>query len=129
MSNLKVFSGKCCLCDVGVDISQKDYMGESLHTGDIVMVWHGEFIGTESECWYPSGGLTVVVSDQYQSFSNGSVVQKDDAPEPFVMGIKTCGFDDPEWQIHIVKKFRDVVDGEHWPAYGFSYKEKEIQPV
>lgn len=127
MNKLQVFSGNCCKCDVGVEVGAKDYMGEEIHTGDIVMVWHGEYIGTDIECWYPSGGLTIVVSDQYQTTSDGRSfvhIENEGKPIPFVMGIAGCGFDHPEWQIHTVKKFSDVIDGEHWPAYGFSYKAK-----
>ena len=125
MSKLRVFSGKCCLCDVGHEVNAKDYMGEPIHTGDIVMIWHGEYIDTESECWYPAGGLTVVVNDQYSSVGDGRTIihrEKEGQPDPFVMGIKGCGFNDPSWQVHIVKKHSDVIDGEHWPAYGFSYQ-------
>ena len=126
MSSLKVFSGKCCLSDIGIEVGHLDYDGNPIHTGDIVMVWHGHYIGTDSECWYPAGNLTAVVSDQYQSFSNGSVVEKEGAPEPFVMGIKDCGFNSTDWHIHIVKKFNDVVEGEKWPAYGFSYQSTDV---
>jgi hypothetical protein len=119
---LKVHSGKSCLCDVGVKIGHQDYSGVDLHTGDIVIVWHGNWIGTDNEFWDACDGLTVVVMDQYQSFTDGSVKRQDGPNAPFVMGIRGCGFDDPEWRVRVVKKFFDVVPGEHWPAYGFSYR-------
>jgi hypothetical protein len=126
---LKVFSGKCCLCDIGIDVNAKDVRGDQLHTGDIVLVYHGQYVGTDDEYWYPCGGLTAVVSDQYQSFSDGTIKETGDN-EPFVMGIKGCGFNDPEWQIHLVKKYTDVVDGEHWRAYGFNYRQfSSPQPI
>ena len=119
---LKVHSGKCCLCDVGVPVGHQDENGVDLHTGDIVVFWHGWYIGTDSEYWDGGDSLTVVVMDQYQSFSDGTVKLQDGPHAPFVMGIRDCGFSHPEWRVRIVKKFSDVVVGEHWPAYGFSYR-------
>jgi hypothetical protein len=109
------------LCDVGIEVGAVDLYGRALHTGDIVIISHGEYIGTDAETWTPSNGLTAVVADQYQSFSDGSVKLDNAKPEPFVMGIKGCGFDAPDWHITIVKKFSDVIDGEHWASYGFNY--------
>jgi hypothetical protein len=123
---LQVFSGKCCLCDVGIPIKSKATFGNNrneLHTGDIVIVWRGNYIGTDIECWNPTG-LTVVVSDQYQSYSDGSVIEQ--LPhKPYVMGIANIGFEHPEWQIQLVKSHTDVIDGEHWKDFGFSYKLKK----
>ena len=121
MSDLRVYSGECCLCDVGTPVGAKDVSGNDLFTGDIVMVWYGQYLGTDVELWHPSGGLTCVVSDQYLSFNTGEIKEKPD-PEPFVMGIKDCGLNHPKWQIHKVKGFSDVVEGERWPEFGFSYK-------
>ena len=119
---LKVHSGKCCLCDVGVAIGHQDYNGIELHTGDIVTTWHGTWIDTDCEFWDGGDQLTVVVIDQYQTYSDGAVVLREGPHVPFVMGIRDCGFSHPEWRVRLVKKFSDVVDGEHWPAYGFSYR-------
>ncbi|WP_230532112.1 hypothetical protein [Microvirga roseola] len=118
---LKVHSGKCCLCDVGIALGYQDDTGNELHTGDIVVIWHGSYIGTEAEFWDGGDSLTVVVMNQYQSYSDGTVKIQDGPHVPFVMGIRGCGFNDPEWRVRIVKKFPNVVAGEHWPAYGFSY--------
>lgn len=120
MQQLKVFSGKCCMCDVGIAIPFVDMDGIDIHTGDIVQIWHVDYIGTEYETVNPDKGLTVVVSDQYQSYSDGSVIANAN-PEPFVMGIKGCGFNHAEWQVSIVKKWNHVIEGENWPAFGFSY--------
>lgn len=119
---MKVFSGKCCLCDAGISVDAVDVSGKKLYTGDIVLVYNGRYIGTDSEEWYPAGGLTCVVGNQYQSYTDGNVEHLTDDFEPFVMGIKNCGFNHPEWQIHKVKSFEDVVSGEHWPDFGFSYE-------
>lgn len=120
---LKVWSGKCCLCDVGIAVAANSTWGDpvQIHTGDIVMLWHGDYIGTDLESWTPSKELTAVVANQYQSFSNGAIELLDSNPQAFAMGIKDCGFDHLEWRVQVVKKFSDVIDGERWPEYGFSY--------
>lgn len=124
---LRVFSGNCCLCDVGIPVNAKSTWGDpvEVHTGDIIIVWHGDYIGTDIETWYPTGGLSVVVSNDYQSFSDGSVELIEGTHEPYPMGIKGCGFDHPEWRIQVVKKHSDVISVEHWPDFGFSYKHSD----
>lgn len=121
---MKVYSGKCCLCDTGHPVKATSTYGEEveLHTGDIVILWHGSNIDNELEQWTPSNGLTCVLTDQYQSFTNGEVYENPRPHQPFVMGIKDCGFDSKEWRIQLVKKHSDVIDGEKWPEFGFSYK-------
>lgn len=125
---LKVFSGKCCLCDVGIPVNAKSTWGDEveIHTGDIIILWHGSYIGTDIEQWLPSVGLTAVVADQYQSFMNGAISVLNASPTPFPMGIKDCGFSDPEWRIQVVKKYSDAIEGENWPEFGFSYAKSEI---
>ena len=97
---LKVYSGKVMLCEAGQAV------GNGLHTGDIVIVWHGEHVGTDNEQFYPVEHMSVVVKE---------------GDEPYVMGIRSCGLDHPEWKIQVVKKYSDVVAGERWPSYGFSF--------
>lgn len=121
---LKVFSGDCCECDVGIAIGHKDHYEKELHTGDIILVWHGNWIGTDLEQWSCDAELTAVISNQYQSYSDGSVTYNQNH-EPFVMGIKSCGFSNPEWRIQVVKKYSDVIEGEHWTAYGFNYRHSD----
>jgi hypothetical protein len=127
MNRLKVFSGECCKCDAGTPIAEKCQSGADLHTGDIVLLWHGEYLETEIECWYPNEYLTVIVTDQYTSYSDGSIVKNTDDKQPYAMGIKSCGFNAPEWRIQLVKKWSDVVEGEHWPAFGFSYRMVDVE--
>jgi len=124
---LRIFSGKSCLCDVGIPVNAFSTWGDpvEIHTGDIVIVWHGDYIGTDLESWTPTDGMTAVVANHYQSFSGGVIELRREVCEPFAMGIKDCGFDHPEWRVQVVKKFSDVVPGEHWPAYGFSYAYSE----
>ncbi|MDQ0068308.1 hypothetical protein J2W34_000082 [Variovorax boronicumulans] len=95
--------------EVGVEIGKKDSFGKVLHTGDIVMLAHGDYLGTDLESWTYDNLLSVIVTEP-------------ETGVPFVMGIKDCGFEHPEWRIQIVKKFGDVVDGERWPDWGFNYR-------
>ena len=113
------------MCDIGIPVGHDDAHGHPLHTGDIVQIWHGDYLDTDLEQWMPADGLTCVVSDQYQSYSDGSIVENKD-PQPFVMGIKSCGFDHPGWKVAIVKSHADVIRGERWPDYGFRFDEVEI---
>jgi hypothetical protein len=114
-----VYSGKCRLCETGVKTPFADVMGNTLFTGDIVIV-------ATDDCPMPSG-LTVVVSDQYQSYSDGSHVEhveKEDGHEFFVMGIKSVDLYAPgQWHVIRLKEHSDIVNGEHWQAYGFRYSE------
>ena len=118
---LKVHSGQCCMCDIGIPVGANDAAGNPLHTGDIVLIYQGRYIDTEIEQWDQEGGLTVVLAEQYQTYGDGSVRVEGDGSF-YVMGIKSCGFDHPEWQIKRVKSYADVVDGEHWKDYGFGYR-------
>lgn len=123
MKPLKVFSGDSCMCDVGIPVNAKSTFGieVELYTGDIVIPWSGSYIGTDSEQWTPHG-LTVIIAKQYQSFTNGDIKLREEPHEMFVMGIATCGFNSPDWKVQRVKKYSDVVNGEHWQDYGFNYR-------
>lgn len=125
---LKVFSGKCCLCDVGIPTGAKSTWGDpiEIHTGDIVIIWRGSYIGTDFEEWVPSAGLTVVVSENYQSYNGGVEIEAIGPGTPYPMGIKSCGFNHPEWRVQVVKKYSDVVPGERWPNFGFSYQFSDL---
>lgn len=120
---LKIFSGICCLCDIGEPTGRFDSFGREIHTGDVVLLNHILYRDTDCET-LDCRGLTAVVRQQYQSFSDGSVKLVDDK-NYFVMGIKSCGFDDPDWQFYIVKKYSNVIEGEHWKDYGFNYQYSE----
>ena len=122
---LLVHSGDCCLCEIGIPAKAKSVDGKDLHTGDIVMLSHGMYVGTDDEMWTLDPCLTAVVNNQMQSFADGSVKVEALDAEPYVMGIKNCRFNHPEWQIHMVKPYTHVVEGEHWTAYGFSYRRNE----
>ncbi|MDQ0022945.1 hypothetical protein J2X90_000731 [Variovorax paradoxus] len=109
MNALHIFSGECDYGPIGLDVGEKDWHDRPLHTGDIVMLAHGDYIDTDAETWRTDPFLTAVLVDR-------------ETGKPFAMGIKDCGFADPEWRIEIVKKFSEVVHGERWPAWGFNYR-------
>jgi hypothetical protein len=121
---LKVFSGECQLCDAGIDAGANDSKGAPLHTGDIVLIYHGSYVGTDHEQWDLAGGLTAIVADQYESFSNGTAKLSAEPSPAYAMGIKACGLDSPNWDVVLLKKFSEVVDGENWKGYGFNYRSK-----
>lgn len=119
---MKIFSGECCLCDVGIPTNLVEWDGADLYTGDIVQVWYGNYIGTDVEQWLPVRRLSVVVADQYQTIGTPTGYTHkliDPNPVPYTMGIKNAGVD---WKVVRVKSYKDVVVGEHWPEYGFSYR-------
>lgn len=119
---MKVYSGTCCMCDVGIPTNEKDMDGNYLFTGDIVQLWHGHFIGTDCEEWYPSTGSTVITANQYKSYTDGTIETLTDKPEPFTMGIASCGVQNEEWKVVIIKSHKDIVLGERFKSYGINFK-------
>jgi hypothetical protein len=109
-----IYSGQCRLCEVGRETAILDHKEEKLYTGDIVIIW------TEANCYIPKN-LTVVVSHDYENIHGcePKFIKKD---MPFVMGIKNAKVGPGEWWIAKVKSYKDVIDGEHWKEFGFSYK-------
>lgn len=96
--DLYVYSGKVRLCSCGRPAGFKDIADDPLFTGDIVITY------TDS---YGPQWLTVIVSE---------------GDETYPMGLKTVPMDEPgQWRVKRLKEFKDVVAGEHWPAWGFSY--------
>ena len=113
MSALHVFSGaNYDFGEVGIATGAEDAFGKPLATGDIVLLGHRQYVGTDAETLTYDNVLSVVVTAQEDG-------------KPFVMGIKDCGFTSPEWQVLLVKKFSDVVVGEHWTDWGFNYRSVE----
>jgi|DEB0MinimDraft_10_1074344.scaffolds.fasta_scaffold16840_4 hypothetical protein len=123
ISKMKIFSGDVCKCDVGIPTNELDMHGNRLHTGDIVQLWHGEYIGEEFEQWLPSSGLTAIVADQYKSYYGGKHVLINEYPKPFTMGIASCGVQNKEWKVALVKSYKDIIPGERFPCYGFNYRD------
>ena len=121
---LAVFSGKCMQGSCGQPVGFNDMGGSPLHVGDIVQTF--TVIKRESEDgeWLDMIGdmLTVVVSDAWTSFGDGRHERKDGDESFFVMGIRTVPMGDPgAWRVRLVKSHAHVIDGEHWPQYGFNY--------
>lgn len=122
LAEVFVYSGKCRQGDVGEPTSLKDFTGADLFVGDIVIISTIDEFGICS-----NNGLTVVVSDKYTTYSNGEHRIKEGEVEHFVMGIKSVDFmgkDAEKWIVKRVKSFKDVIVGEHWTDYGFSYGAK-----
>lgn len=121
---MRIYSGSCCMCDVGRPTGEVDIHGIELFTGDIVQLWHGNYIGTDIEEWMPSDGLTAIVANQYQSYSDGSIILLDESAKPFTMGIANCGVSSDEWHVSLVKSHTDIIAGERFKAYGFNYRDE-----
>ena len=110
------------MCDVGIPANEKDMQGESLYSGDIVQLWHGNYLGTEGEEWLPSSGLTVIIGRQYESYTDGTVKLLTKTPDLFTMGIADCGIKGSEWDVILIKSHRDIVKGERFKSFGINYK-------
>ncbi len=119
---MKIYSGSCCMCDVGIPTGEVDMHGKALFSGDIVQLWHGNYIGTESEEWLPSSGLTAIVGNQYRSYSDGLTELLTDEPKLFTMGIAACGVQNEEWRVSLVKSHKDIIAGERFESFGFNYR-------
>lgn len=98
-----IYSGYCCMGETGIPTPHFDITGAQLYTGDIVVIY------TEN---YMVDGLTVMVQDEDGFFAMG------------IKSVMTTGPEDGEkWMVRRVKRHSEVVDGEHWSAYGFNYQE------
>ena len=129
MSGVAVFSGECLVAVCGLPTGFRDMCGYELFTGDIVVVFTVREYGDDRESLdYLPSGLTAVVSDEWvttRELLSGERTyrRKEGAPEFFVMGIKNVPMDEPgQWRVMRVKEWSDVIEGERWPAYGFSYQ-------
>ena len=102
-----IYSGEVCEGETGIKTELKCDRGDYLYTGDIVI------LTAPDQCVHTN--LTVIVSD------------KDGL---FAMGIKNICLSDPSklegWSISKVKDHYEVVDGEHWKAYGFNFSKEQI---
>ena len=116
-----VLSGKCRVGDVGEETSLEDITGEKLYVGDIVITSTIDEMGVCS-----NDGLTVVCSDRWTSYNNGTHKAKQKYGH-FIMGIKDVDFmgkDRETWMVQRVKSHKDVIVGENWADFGFKYVAK-----
>ena len=114
-----VLSGDYRVGDIGEPTPLIDNAGNQLFVGDIVITSTIDKTGIGS-----NNGLTVVCSDKWTSYTDGSHIAKQEPFEYFVMGIKNVDFmgaDSEHWIVNRVKSFSDVIHGEHWPEFGFRY--------
>jgi len=120
-----VNSGECRFCETGLPTGFFDMTGEKLFTGDIVIVFTKDYL---------PDGLTVMVRDDFENVAGRPPEKLENVDRAFAMGIKSCvpSLDGKEtiftsresdsvWHVRKVKDFSDVVAGEHWKDYGFSY--------
>ena len=121
---LGVYSGNCYRGECGKPTGMTDCKGAELFVGDIVSVFHESHPHPE----FPLNlcdHFTVVVEDGYTTYSDGEI-KKENGLGFFVMGIKnvcnSCTTKDDNWSVFKMKGYEDVIDGEHWKAYGFNYK-------
>ena len=118
-----VYSGVCRQGTLGMETSLKDFTGEMLYVGDIVITSTIDEFGICS-----NNDLTVVVSNEFRSVNKGNgteYIPNEGQIEHFVMGIKSIDFmntDSKKWIVKRLKSFKDVVNGEKWTAFGFNYK-------
>jgi len=120
-NGLAVFSGNCLMGLCGEDAGFHDMSGNDLRVGDIVMIYTVKEWGEGGVDYFPDG-LTAVVSNEWTSYHDGTHKRSEGEIRYFVMGLASVPMDAPgEWRVIRVKKFEDVVHGEHWSAFGFSY--------
>ncbi len=115
-----IYSGGCRIGTVGQPTQLVERDGEPLFVGDIVIT---STIDESGIC--DNTGLSVVCSDEWTSYSDGTHLVKHGDICHFVMGIKNVDFmgaDSERWIVKKVKSFEDVVDGENWRDFKFSYK-------
>ena len=122
-----VYSGEYRFCKVGIETTLIDDSNNVLRTGDIVM----SYTVSEDLGVVYFDGLTVVVSDDFINIFGKIPEKKVIKSNPFIMGIKNSKIDEPMkkypsevWRVRRLKKYEDVIDGEHWKDFGFRYSNK-----
>jgi hypothetical protein len=111
-----IYSGTVRLGICGTKTPFTDVYGKHLFVGDIVV--------THTDGW--CAGMTAVVDNSFISYSDGThVINTKDALTQFVMGIRGLE-DDPTgtWKVNKIKDWSDVIEGEKWSNFGFSYSAK-----
>lgn len=113
-----ILSGTVRKGNVGEPTTLKDMNDTKLFVGDIVAIMPVDEFGVKY-----FAGLTVVVSDRWTSYSDGTHIAKTECVKHYIMGLidvdvmsETSG-----WYVKLVKSHKDVIAGEHWSDYGFNY--------
>lgn len=136
-----VYSGNVRACQVGLPTPFVDVREKPIRTGDIVAVYYEDHNGE----WRTDllDHFTVALAFNFDCYFGQAPVKKEVEETPFIMGYKsmvlrkepesteTVLFDDrksvgiPDGIAHLVrvKAFEDVISGEHWPEFGFNYRE------
>ena len=114
---LYIYSGECRFCEVGLPTQIKDDCENMLRTGDIVMSYTTSELGIDY-----FDGLTVVVADHFENYQGQEPQEMEDKGKPFVMGIKSVSLTDDVWRVRRLKGYEDVINGEHWKDFGFSFR-------
>jgi hypothetical protein len=109
---MKIYSGECEHGECGLETKLVDNKGQSLRIGDIVCLAHKGESG-----YFEFYGVSAIVDyrpERYiEPIGNG----------PFVMGLISVDINtNSNWIVERVKKWEDVLDGEHWADYGFNYQ-------
>ena len=121
MKKMFVYSGKVKLCEVGLPIGKEDDLGSPIYTGDIVLLYtmyDNCLVGINT-----IENATVVVFDQYGGLSN----KPENVVNAYPMGIKDAFlWEDPTWNVRILKKHDVVVNNEQWYSSVITFKEEEI---
>jgi hypothetical protein len=113
-----IYSGKCRFCETGIETAILDNNNEKLYTGDIVLIYTEDKDGLVNIL---PDHLTAIVADNYKNvmLREPEFIGRN---KSFVMGLKNAKISKGNWQVIKVKSYRDVIDGEHWKSFGFSYK-------
>ncbi len=119
---MNIYSGNVRKGKCGDATKLVDYHDKELFVGDIVTIFS---VREQDGHKYPLSieGLTAVVNDMFTSYVGGTHKVTNSEPHSFVMGIASVDFQakDSDWIVVKVKDHSQMVDGEHWSEYGFSY--------
>lgn len=131
MEKLFLFSGACLMAELGNATGVTDEAGNELHTGDLVMLFRGHYIGQDYEGWYPQG-LTMIVEDKYETYLGNEYthcIDKSKSGKPFTMGIADHGVQSDEWKVQLVTSHKDMFHGFSIIPYGFNVKSMDANLI
>lgn len=113
---MRIYSGQCEHGLCGTPTRFTDCDGKRLRVGDIVVSFTVDEFGVNN-----FNLLTVVVEDRPK------LVGRTEDTGPFVMGIASVDFmdEDSPWSVRLLKRYEDVVAGEHWKEWGFNYRDEQ----